>query len=145
MMIPAMRAFDTHKYIKELTKSGFKEGQAEIIIKSILESRDYDFSKLSTKEQVAAVEKEIGFIREEISKFATKEQLVSIEKDIELVRKEIGFVRQELDKFTTKDQLTAMEERFIGRLSASENTMLKWIIPPLFTTMAAIAFKLFYR
>ena len=116
MMMPAMHAFDTHKYIKELTKSGFKEAQAEMIVKSILESRDYDFTKL-----------------------ATKEQLASIQKDIELMR-------QEMDKFATKEQLATMEERFMGRLSASENNQLKWMVPVLLTTWAmvvGIAFKLF--
>jgi hypothetical protein len=132
MMIPAMHAFDTHKYIKELTKSGFKEAQAEIIIKSILESRDYDFTKLATKEQVALIEKEM-------SKFATKEQLASIETDV-------GFIKQEVSKCATKEQLATMEERFMGRISASENTQIKWMVPVLLTTWAmvvGIAFKLF--
>jgi hypothetical protein len=116
MRTPEMHSFDTHKYVKEFTKSGFKEVQAEMIVKSLLESREYDFSRLATKEQVASIEKDIGFIRQDMNKLATREHLI------------------------------AMEERFMARLSASENTMLKWIIPLILTTwamMAGIAFKLF--
>ena len=43
-----LATFDTHKYIKELTASGFDERQAEVIIKSILKGRDYDVSNLAT-------------------------------------------------------------------------------------------------
>ena len=47
-----MRAFDTHKHIKALTNSGFKEEQAELIIRSLLESRESDLSKLATNESL---------------------------------------------------------------------------------------------
>ena len=58
-MEPQMRTFDTHKYIKELTKSGFKEAQAEVLVKSLLESREYDFSTLATREQLTALEEKL--------------------------------------------------------------------------------------
>src|SRR2546423_14509787 len=48
--------FDTHEYIKELIKAGLKEKQAEVIVKGFLQSRDYDFSRLATKEQVTVIE-----------------------------------------------------------------------------------------
>ena len=40
-----LATFDTHKYIKELTASGFDERQAEVIIKPIPEGRDHAVSK----------------------------------------------------------------------------------------------------
>lgn len=54
-----MRTFDTHQHIKDLVKSGFKEKQAEGIVKSLVASRDFDFSKLATKEQLELVEARI--------------------------------------------------------------------------------------
>lgn len=55
-----MHAFDTHKYIKELQGTGFNEAQAEVIVKSLLESREYNFSKLATREQLAMLESSIN-------------------------------------------------------------------------------------
>ena len=47
--------FNTHEYIKALTKAGMQENLAEIVTKGILESREHDFSKLATKDQLGAL------------------------------------------------------------------------------------------
>ena len=73
-----LAAFDTHKYIKELTASGFDERQAEVIIKSILEGRDYDVSKLATKEQLENTRKEL------------KGDISSLDNKIEATKKELS-------------------------------------------------------
>src|SRR3989338_2591543 len=52
-----MRAFDTYTHINELKKAGFKEEQAAVIIKSLMDSRETDFASLATKEQVANLER----------------------------------------------------------------------------------------
>jgi phosphopantetheine adenylyltransferase len=49
------KTFDTHKYIKSLQESGFNEKQAEMLVKSLLESRDFDLSILATREQVSKI------------------------------------------------------------------------------------------
>ncbi|MHC0449637.1 MAG: hypothetical protein ACRY3E_06150 [Candidatus Lariskella arthropodorum] len=51
--------FDTHKHIKELQACGFDEKQAEVLVKSLLHSRDYDLERLATKEQVNLLQKDI--------------------------------------------------------------------------------------
>lgn len=40
-------SFDTHKHIKELQACGFDEKQAEVLVRSLLEARDYDLRKLA--------------------------------------------------------------------------------------------------
>ena len=71
------RTFDTHKYIKSLQETGFNEKQAEMLVKSLLESRDFDLSILATREQVtklgAKLEKEIS---------ATREQVANVKSDL---------------------------------------------------------------
>jgi hypothetical protein len=47
-----MRAFDTYTHINALKKAGFKEEQAAVIIKSLVDSRETDISHLATKEQL---------------------------------------------------------------------------------------------
>ena len=75
--------FDTHKYIKELQDSGLNSKQAEIIVKFLLESRDYYISKTATPDQISVIAKEL-----ELLKITNNEQFVSIHKDIELTYKE---------------------------------------------------------
>jgi hypothetical protein len=53
------RVFNTHEYIKALMKVGVKEKQAEVIVKGLLESREYDFAKLATKEQLDSIRNEL--------------------------------------------------------------------------------------
>jgi len=69
-------AFDTHKHIKEIIKSGMPEPQAEAIIKLVQESKESDLSRLTTKEQVFMLEQRIEHIEE---KMATKEDLARFE------------------------------------------------------------------
>lgn len=62
--------FNTHEYIKALTKAGMQENLAEILTKGILESREYDFSKLATKEQLGAlsssIKEQMGFMNSRV-------------------------------------------------------------------------------
>ena len=61
------KTFDTHKYIKSLQESGFNEKQAEMLIKSLLESRDFDLSILATREQVAQLDGKIDKVESNLN------------------------------------------------------------------------------
>lgn len=77
--------FDTHAHIKNLIARGFDEQQAEGIIQSLLESRDYDLSQLATREQVALLEKTVQerFDRiEKEFKNELKAEIASVKYDI---------------------------------------------------------------
>ena len=122
------RTFDTHKYIKSLQETGFNEKQAEMLIKSLLESRDFELSTLATREQVARVEKQIAQVESKLGKeiSATREQVAKVEvklgKEISATREQVAKVEAKLDSF-------------------------KWITPLIFTMMAmivAMLLKLFF-
>ncbi len=55
-----MQSFDTHKFIKKIQSAGFKEKEAEAIVDVLMESRDFDLSKLATKDQIQNVEERLG-------------------------------------------------------------------------------------
>ena len=122
-----MHTFDTHKHIKELKNSGLAEAQAEAIVKSLIDSREYDFSKLATKEQLNTIAKDIQFIHAELAKFATKEQLAIFEEKLATVE----------ERLTGK--INALEERLTGRMNAVEGNILKWMVPLFLTTWVMIA------
>ena len=107
------KTFDTHKYIKSLQETGFNEQQAEILVKSLLESRDFDLSILATREQVAEVKSDL-------------------QKDIADTRKQVAEVKSDLQK----DIACVRAE-----IKQSKIDMLKWIVPIFITILIAIFFK----
>ena len=130
------KSFDTHKYVKSLQESGFNEKQAEVLVKSLLESRDFDLSILATREQVSEVkselQKEIAEVKNEIVKLDNK-----LSKEIAATREQISEVKYELQKeiAATRDEI-----------KQSKVDMLKWMLPLMSTMMAmmlAIIVKLF--
>ena len=58
-MYAAAMSFDTHKYVKEFVKAGMPELQAEAVVRLVSESKDYDLSKLATKEQIVLLDQKI--------------------------------------------------------------------------------------
>lgn len=141
------KTFDTHKYIKSLQETGFNEKQAEMLVKSLLESRDFDLSILATREQVSklgvSLDKKIDNIEARLEK-----QIIQVKSDLQ---KEIANVKSDLQKeiSATRDQVTKVEaklEKKIDRIEAKLDSF-KWVTPLIFTTMAMIAaliIKLFF-
>jgi len=148
-----MHTFDTHKHIKELQATGFDERQAEVIVKSLFESRDYDVSKLATKEQVFVLEKDVKSIEKDVR---------AIEKDVKSLRVEMreGFqcIYKEMKNFATKDELQMLRtelrtemKNFVTKdefysyvkseTTAVKNDILKWMIPLLLAIMLQLFFK----
>ena len=115
-MDPQMN-FDTHKLIKFLVTKGIKTTQAESIVEVVNQSREYDFSKLATKDQLKLLEAKIE---------STEAKL---EAKIEAVRGEL------------KGELKATEERLMGAIMSSKHDMLKWTIPLLVGVILTIFFK----
>lgn len=71
------KPFDTHKYIKSLQETGFNEQQAEVLVKSLLESKDFDLSFLATREQIVQLDNKIDYYRKD-----TKGEIENLRKDI---------------------------------------------------------------
>ncbi len=127
-----LHTFDTHKYIKELQETGFKEKQAEVIVKSLLESRDNDFSQLSTKQDIELVRSEL------------KQEIVTTKQDLESVRselkQEIELLRSEVkqDIAVIKKDIQILEGKMDAKISSVKFDILKWVMPFLITIMISI-------
>ena len=116
-------SFDTHKCIKELQQNfGFNEKQAEGVVKAIIESKDYDLSKLATKEQLSVIQSDIALVRKEMQTFATREQLLEVENKI------------------LQSKITLKEE-----ISKSKNETLKWMISLFITLIIAIFVRPYFH
>lgn len=71
--------FDTHQIMKSFINAGIEEVQAEAIVMAIAQSKDYDLSKLATKEQLELVKQQVTNIEKVM---ATKEDLAKLEANI---------------------------------------------------------------
>lgn len=103
-------SFDTYKHIKALVAQGMNENQAELVVTTIVESRDFDLSKLVT--------------REEFSEFKsyTREQFTKIESEIDLIKKDIDHIKETM---ATKDQIIELETKIdisVSRLETKIDT-----------------------
>ena len=139
-----VKAFDTHKYIKELQSSGFDENQAEVIVKSLLESREYDFSKLATREQVSNLEKnskEQHFsLDKQMIKFATKEQITNLEKN---TKEQISSLEKSMnDKFLSFKE--NIDTKIRSNCQEVQNNIIKWVVPLIAIQMLAVFYKIFF-
>jgi hypothetical protein len=81
-MREAVHTFDTHQYIKSFKKTGMKEVQAEAIITAIKESRDFDFSRLATKDQIKLLQSDIKTVEQKIE--TSEERLRGEIKEVEV-------------------------------------------------------------
>ena len=117
-------SFDSHALVKVLIAEGLNEPVAEAIINAIKVSRDNDFSRLVSKEQVSLLEKDIETLRDNVAsktdlievrnelkneinevRNELKNELNEVRKDIELIRKEVVIKADKIDIERTKIQL----------------------------------------
>ena len=122
------KTFDTHKYIKSLQESGFNEKQAEMLVKSLLESRDFDLSILATREQVSKTE-------------------ASLEKQISAIREQVARLDGKIDKVESnlEQKIIELKSELKESISSIKHDMLKWIVPMMLTIVGiavGIALKL---
>ena len=132
-----LATFDTHKYIKELTATGFNEKQAEVIIKSILKGRDYDISNLATKEQLKNVQIILDNKIEDTKK-ELKKDISTLDNKIENTKKElkkdIENNKQELkkdienNKQELKQEIELKTSQLETKIEKSKNTIVMWLI-----------------
>lgn len=112
-------SFDTHVAVKELRELGFKEEQAEGVVKIIRRNNENSLAVLVTKgdlaQAVTILESKIGGVETKLS--------------AELVRVET--------KLT--GDLKSLEEKLVAKIASSQLTATRWLIGAMFT-LAALVF-----
>ena len=125
------KTFDTHKYIKSLQESGFNEKQAEMLVKSLLESRDFDLSILATREQVAKFEGKIDKVESNLNAKIDK-----VESNLE---KKIDNVESNLEKKI--DNIETKIKELSNTISSNKYDIIKWMVTLFITMIIAIYLK----
>ena len=124
-MYAAAISFDTHKYVKEFVKAGMPELQAEAVVRLISESKDYDLSKLATKEQIVLLDQKIEYFRNE-AKADCNMLDQKIESSVKKLEQKIESSKNEF-KSEIKDLKTEMhymEYRLLFKLGIGLGTLM---------------------
>ena len=121
------KTFDTHKYIKSLQESGFNEKQAEMLVKSLLESRDFDLSILATREQVARLDGKIDKIESNLNTKIDKVES-NLEKQISATREQVSNVETKIKELS-------------NTISSNKYDIIKWMVTLFITMIIAIYLK----
>ena len=121
LMANSILAFDTHKFVTDLTTAGMKSSQAEVLAQTYA---DLMTDRLATKDDIALVQKDIAAVRE------------SVQKDIAVVQKDIaasedrlnGRIEASEDRLngridTLQKDIATSEDRLIARIEASEDRL----------------------
>ena len=96
--------FDTHRFVKRLTKEGMPAGQAEVLadeqislLNSHLVTRQ-DISHLATKDDVArcATKEALAQANEAVAKCATKEAVAKLERRLDTVAQDVAVLKSDV-------------------------------------------------
>ena len=118
-------AFDTHRFVRRLTDSGFTEKQAETLAEEYVSLLN---SNLATKADIAATRADIAATRADIVKTAAE-----LEARIEATNAElearIEATKTELEARieATNAELAKTEMRLEARIEAIKADLLKWM------------------
>ncbi len=137
-------AFDSHRFIKRLTSSGFTETQAETLAdehvtlinsnlatKSDIEALHHDIEtlRLATKSDIEALHHDIETLR-----LATKRDIETMHHDIETLRlatkRDIEAMRLEIKSDIENLRLAVQADiaKVEGRIEAGKVELLKWML-----------------
>ena len=108
-------AFDTHRFVKRLTESGFTEKQAETLAEEHVALLN---ANLATKADIAAVKADIDALRQDTT--------ASIEALRQETRGSIEALREE-----TRGSIEALRQETKASIEAVKADLLKWLFGAL--------------
>ena len=115
-------AFDTHRFVKRLTESGFTERQAETLADEQVALLN---ANLATKADIAAVKGDIAKVRAELKGDIAKFR-AELKGDIAKVKGDIAKVRAEL-----KGDIAKFRAELKADIATVKADLLKWMVGAL--------------
>ena len=101
-------AFDTHKFVKDLTKSGMPDKQAEVLADHYARLLD---DRLATKDDIALLRKELKG-NMELQRRELKGDIGDLRNELDILRNDMNSLGQDMN-----NKITNLEERLINKLT----------------------------
>ena len=101
-------AFDTHKFVKDLTKSGMPDKQAEVLADHYARLLD---DRLATKDNIALLRKELKGDME-LQRRELKGDIGDLRNELDILRNDMNSLGQDMN-----NKITNLEERLINKLT----------------------------
>ncbi len=121
-------AFDTHRFVKRLTESGFTEKQAETLAEEHVALLN---ANLATKVDIAEVKADIARVEAgvEALRQETKADIARVEAGVEALRQETkaDIARVEAGVEALRQETKAGIARVEARIEATKSDLLKWL------------------
>ncbi len=122
-------AFDTHKFVKHLTQSGFTEKQAEALANEHVSLLN---SNLATKADIATIQKEMATQKDVAS---IHKDIASLQKDVAALQKEMVDVRKEIvamqKEMATRKDIEILRQEIQVYIATVKSDLLKWMFAAL--------------
>ena len=115
-------AFDTHRFVKNLTESGFTEQQAEALAKEQVQLLN---SNLATKVDILALKADIETVKAEVEKVKAGVETVKAKLEAKLEAVKLGL---QADIQAIKADLEAVKLGLQADIQASKVDLLKWMV-----------------
>ena len=113
--------FDSHRFVKRLTKAGLSEEVAEILADE--HTRLIVPEDVATRADVGAVEASVGTVRAEM---ATKTEVAEVDAKIDRVRTEMA-TKEDLRREIAACE-ARMEQRLRNAILEAKVSLIKWMI-----------------
>ena len=134
-------AFDTHRFVKRLTDSGFTEKQAETLADEHVSLLN---ANLATKSDVATIDERIAQVDERIARLEERvaqidERVAQIDERVAQIDERVARLEERVAQIDERvarleDRVARVDERVaqVGeRIEASKSDLLKWILGAL--------------
>ena len=115
-------AFDTHRFVKNLTESGFTEQQAEALAKEQVQLLN---SNLATKVDILALKADIETVKANIETVKANLETVKANLEAKLEAVKLGL---QADIQAIKADLEAVKLGLQADIQASKVDLLKWMV-----------------
>ena len=95
-------AFDTHAFVKCLTRAGMDEQQAEALVECQTQLIN---DSLATRLDIEEVKKEIAEVKREVAE--VKKEVAEVKREVEELKKEVAEVKREVEalRLETKESI----------------------------------------
>ena len=124
-------AFDTHRFVKNLTANGFTEAQAEALAHEQIHLLE---ANLATRSDVAAVTSDVAAVKSDVA--AVTSDVAAVKSDVAAVKSDVAAVTS--DVAAVKSDLAMVKADLEVKIEQVKSSLLIWMVGALTAHLAVV-------